>query len=328
MAKGHYRCECGKEFDDSQKFNNHKSHCPDHYLVKYGSLEPLQERRARSRARIRQGGELKRTHQQERKKQQLQQWAAEQHRCEHCGKIMTEKYGSGRFCCKSCANSHTHSYEVRQRLSDKVRCRLRLPLKEVAATPVKPCSGKKQEASSKRQGICSPKRRAVPRQCIVCGKPVQGSRRTCSDECKHQRMHEVAVARVQKYGGNSNTLGFCSYKQGNYEGIHFNSSWELAYYVYSRDHGITVHRNTAISFAYKLDGESHLYFPDFILEDGTYVEIKGRITKAALAKKEQFPTDQKYLFLTHEDLKPMLSYCRRTYGTRFWEALYDKKMGD
>ena len=30
MKKGHYVCECGREFDDTQSFNGHKSHCEIH----------------------------------------------------------------------------------------------------------------------------------------------------------------------------------------------------------------------------------------------------------------------------------------------------------
>jgi len=28
--QGNYKCECGKEFDNSQAFNGHKSHCKIH----------------------------------------------------------------------------------------------------------------------------------------------------------------------------------------------------------------------------------------------------------------------------------------------------------
>ena len=35
--------------------------------------------------------------------------------CEKCGKQVTEKYGSGRFCSRQCANSRTFSEESRQK---------------------------------------------------------------------------------------------------------------------------------------------------------------------------------------------------------------------
>jgi very-short-patch-repair endonuclease len=36
--------------------------------------------------------------------------------CEICGKIVTEKYGSGRFCSRACANTRKHSKETKQKI--------------------------------------------------------------------------------------------------------------------------------------------------------------------------------------------------------------------
>ena len=38
-----YICECGKEFDNSQSFNGHKSHCKVHQLKKRGSEKAVKE---------------------------------------------------------------------------------------------------------------------------------------------------------------------------------------------------------------------------------------------------------------------------------------------
>lgn len=40
----------------------------------------------------------------------------EPYKCEHCGKLVTEKYGSGRFCSRTCANARTHSVETRYKI--------------------------------------------------------------------------------------------------------------------------------------------------------------------------------------------------------------------
>lgn len=39
--------------------------------------------------------------------------------CEHCGKIVEDKnkFGSGRFCCRACANARKHSEETKQKIS-------------------------------------------------------------------------------------------------------------------------------------------------------------------------------------------------------------------
>ena len=36
--------------------------------------------------------------------------------CEKCGKITEEKFGSGRFCSRACANTRTHSIETKERI--------------------------------------------------------------------------------------------------------------------------------------------------------------------------------------------------------------------
>ena len=46
----------------------------------------------------------------------LNTWVSECHVCETCGKIMTIKYGTGRFCSKSCSAKHSHSDETKQLL--------------------------------------------------------------------------------------------------------------------------------------------------------------------------------------------------------------------
>lgn len=48
----------------------------------------------------------------------MNQWIAEQHTCETCGKVMTEKYGSGRFCCKACANTRRHSEKTKEKIAN------------------------------------------------------------------------------------------------------------------------------------------------------------------------------------------------------------------
>ena len=38
--------------------------------------------------------------------------------CEKCGKITEEKFGSGRFCSRACANTRTHSAETKERIRE------------------------------------------------------------------------------------------------------------------------------------------------------------------------------------------------------------------
>lgn len=51
------------------------------------------------------------------KKEDLEKWIIEKHTCERCGKVMTIKYASGRFCSRNCANTHPHTAETKAMLS-------------------------------------------------------------------------------------------------------------------------------------------------------------------------------------------------------------------
>ena len=121
---GEYVCECGKTFTNSQAFNGHKSHCHTHQTIKHGSLENLKEcdiRRIASIKRVNNDKRINREKELEDKNiNALEVWISEQHRCETCGKIMTEKFGSGRFCCRSCANTRTHTDESKAKISKSI----------------------------------------------------------------------------------------------------------------------------------------------------------------------------------------------------------------
>lgn len=113
--------------------------------------------------------------------------------------------------------------------------------------------------------------------------------------------------------------------RGHYKGIYFEYGFELAFIVYNLEHGIKFRRCTE-SFEYisSVDGRTHLYFPDFVLEDGTLVEIKGHVTDLAL---EKFNALKKHgrsaIFLTGENIRPYVDYCKEKYGKDYLQKLKD-----
>lgn len=58
-----------------------------------------------------------------------------------------------------------------------------------------------------------------------------------------------------------------------YDGIYFDSSWELYLWIYAKDKGCEIVKEP-ISFPYEYNGVTHYYFPDF-LYNGDLIEIKG-----------------------------------------------------
>ena len=111
-----YTCICGKQFDNSQAYNGHRCHCKQYQIETYGE-EHYQKNKELILTRCANASKTLRNNLLKKKQEELEKWISEQHACEHCGKIMTEKYGSGRFCCKSCANSRHHSENTRKKMS-------------------------------------------------------------------------------------------------------------------------------------------------------------------------------------------------------------------
>lgn len=108
-------------------------------------------------------------------------------------------------------------------------------------------------------------------------------------------------------------------KKGWYKGFRSDSSWELAYIIYNLEHCIMFKRNVD-RFEYLKNSVKCHYTPDFILEDGTYIEIKGYYTELDRIKHSQF--EGSLLVLQKKEMSPILDYVVSKYGRDFI-TLYD-----
>lgn len=130
MEKTNFICICGKEFKSQKSLSAHQAGCKDHYMRKYGNLDVYNERLANLSEtqhkyaqtdifykRLKEKREMSLVS----KQQELDQWISEKHTCEKCGKVMTEYFGSGRFCSRSCANSRQHSEESKNKIKTSVQ---------------------------------------------------------------------------------------------------------------------------------------------------------------------------------------------------------------
>ena len=108
-------------------------------------------------------------------------------------------------------------------------------------------------------------------------------------------------------------------KMGWYKGYYCQSSWELAWVIYAIDNNIKFNRNTE-GFEYNLNDKVKKYYPDFILEDGGYLEIKGW-GNYTFEKISQFP--YKITVLYKKEIQPILEYVKKKYGNNFIN-LYEK----
>ena len=109
-------------------------------------------------------------------------------------------------------------------------------------------------------------------------------------------------------------------KQGWYNNIYFDSSWELAFYLYYKEHNMYIERNTTV-YDYIFNNEVHKYIPDFITTEGI-IEVKGRKDKKAIAKEEQYP---EIIIYDHIKMKNILDYIIQKYGNNFYKYFFTKK---
>lgn len=110
-------------------------------------------------------------------------------------------------------------------------------------------------------------------------------------------------------------------KQGRYLGVWCDSSWELAWVIFNHEHNIKFRRFQGF-FEYEFNGKNHKYYPDFQLEDGTIVEIKGYTSEQWKYKMKSVPPELNFVVLYKKEIKPYLDYAINKYGKDF-TRLYD-----
>ncbi len=115
--KKEYVCECGKRFDKPNSFNGHKRNCKVHFEVN-GKLDSYVEAHNKLVVSCKAAGKRIKA---ENEKNKMSTWIAEEHHCEKCGKLMTQKFGTGRFCCTKCANSREHSLSDRLNIAESMK---------------------------------------------------------------------------------------------------------------------------------------------------------------------------------------------------------------
>lgn len=132
---------------------------------------------------------------------------------------------------------------------------------------------------------------------------------------------EAAIARKEKLSkiAKERKLGGYNLRSGRghkgwYKGYWCDSSYELAWIIYQLDHSIPFSRNLA-KFQYEFDEKICNWIPDFILSDGSYVEIKGYETERSRAKIRDFP--HPIVLLKEKDLTQIFQYVKDKYGTDY-----------
>ena len=111
-------------------------------------------------------------------------------------------------------------------------------------------------------------------------------------------------------------------KKGWYNNIFCDSSWELAFLVYYKEHNLNIKRCDK-RLEYIWNNEKHIYIPDFETDEGI-IEIKGRKTKQSEAKHKQYPNIK---IIDYKLMIPYLEYVQNKYGDKYWKILYEDRAG-
>lgn len=167
------------------------------------------------------------------------------------------------------------------------------------------------------------------RECLNCGlefKTKSTYRKTCSRHCQNKWRWKFPTDKMKNSrflkGGYRKNSGRGKY--GYYREFQFQSTYEFYWLVWALDKGLRFQRNTE-GFNYEFKGKIFKYFPDFILEDGSYIEIKGYIDEKTKVKLETFSKNHKLSVLLEKDLKKAVEYVKNTYGKDFIEQFLNTK---
>lgn len=167
------------------------------------------------------------------RQEKLKQWVSEQHKCEHCGKIMTKYYGSGHFCSRSCANSRKHSQKTKEKISKSINSKI------------------------------------IRRYCLDCGKQIRKTNKSgyCR-KCyyKHRIISEETRQKLSENSIKHNCGGFNKKKCIDYNGKKLDSSYELLVAQSLDKNHINWIRQKSLKYIDSL-GKIHNYTPDFYLPD-------------------------------------------------------------
>ena len=238
--------------------------------------------------------------------------------CEQCKINHNGLYGSGKFCSEKCARSFSTKNE--QNWIKKFKCTICKA--EVIRTKRARCSNKvilcdkcnKLDSDIIKQTLY--KLNIYFIECMTCKKLIfknnkYGLCKQCLGKSDIFR-NNLKQSCIGKCGGLRHNSG--RGKFGRYNGYWCQSSWELAWIIYNLDHGIKFERNKE-GFEYEYNGETHKYYPDFILEDGSYVEIKGYYTRQVEIKLNQFKHNIQ--IIDKDKIKVFLRYAIDKYGKNF-----------
>ena len=198
---------------------------------------------------------------------------------------------------------------------------------------------KARETCNKNHGVDNPFQ--IP-SVIEHNKQICRTRYNCDYFLQVPEIYQKGIDKIFKtYGvynvAQSSEIRSKIQKRYTYNGILFDSSWELCLYEYLSDHSIDFIYQPNSNFTYTdRTGKLHYYMPDFLLTSSQqFIEIKGDhfFTSDGLPiRNNKYPWFEKYecmvknniLILTSIQLAPVFAYIEQKYNVKSYKT-YVKK---
>lgn len=113
------------------------------------------------------------------------------------------------------------------------------------------------------------------------------------------------------------------HKKYKYNNINFDSSWEIAYYIWLKDNNINFEYQPDIKLTYEFNNKIYQYYPDFKIGE-QLIEIKSDYLYKKMQKintkenaKYNCALNNNVNFLLEKDIKFYLNYINENYGKNY-----------
>lgn len=244
--------------------------------------------------------------------------------CVDCGKSVHRKgqHFNYKFLCESCNKKQTslERYGVENHAQlPEMREKTKLLFKE-----------KKEQIQQKRIETCLVKYGLVhnnSKKAIEKRKQTIKQRYGINPLCSKEALEKARQTCLLKYGEEYTTrlpafraANFSTYK---YNDLYFDSSWELAFYIYHVDQNISIEREPE-KIIYYFNGAKHYYFPDFKINDKLF-EIKSPYLYSKLLIPNTFENAKLNCMTKNNvtiimDCSKYLTYIKGKYGKNFLKS--------
>lgn len=241
--------------------------------------------------------------------------------CVNCGVSVHRKgqHFNYKFLCENCNKKKTslERYGVENHAQlPEIREKTKLLFKE-----------KKEQIQQKRIGTCLVKYGQVHNnspEAIEKRKQTIKQRYGINPLCSKEALEKARQTCLLKYGEEYTTrlpafraTNFSTYK---YNDLHFDSSWELAFYIYLIDNNSKIKREPK-KLEYSFNGTKHYYFPDFKIDNKLF-EIKSPYLYSKMLIPNTIENAKlncmiEYNVTVIQDCSIYLNYVKSKYGKNF-----------